>query len=100
MSTIKAALTVFALLGSVTFAQATSFDPNMANRYPAYAEAGVYGYTAAGGAPRRMNAETLQSKSVSQRLQSRNVALPQAGAPSMNESWMDRASQSFSGGGY
>lgn len=91
MSTMKTALATVVLFGSATLAQATSFDPNMANRYPSYAEAGVYGYTAAGGAPKRMNGQPLQS---------RDVSLPQQSAPAANEAWMDRASQSFSGGGY
>jgi len=32
--------------------------------------------------------------------QSRDVALPQATVPAAEENWMDRASESFSGGGY
>ena len=88
---LKTILAAVAVLGSVSFAQATSFDPNLANRYPSYAEPGAYGYSANGGAPVRLNAQSLQS---------RDVSLPRESAPSASEAWMDRASQSFSGGGY
>jgi hypothetical protein len=92
MSSMKTVVAAVAVLGSVSFAQASSFDPNLANRYPSYAESGVYGYSSAGGAPRRLNPQSLQS---------RNVSLPRQSPPSANEElWMDRASESFSGGGY
>ena len=90
-SMTKTVLATIVLLGSVTLAQAKSFDPNLANRYPSYAEPGVYGYSAKGGAPARLNAQSLQS---------RDVSLPRESRPSASEAWMDRASQSFSGGGY
>ena len=90
-SMTKTVLATIVLLGSATFAQATSFDPNLANRYPGYVEPGVYGYSAKGGAPARLNAQSLQS---------RDVSLPRQGGPAANEAWMDRASQNFSGGGY
>ena len=91
-SMIKTILPAVAVLGSVSFAQASSFDPNLANRYPSYAESGVYGYSSAAGAPQRMNPQSLQS---------RDVSLPQQTAPSADEElWMDHASQNFSGGGY
>ena len=92
MSTIKTVLAAVAVVGSVSFAQATSFDPNLANRYPSYAEPGVYGYTAKGGAPVRLNDQSLQT---------REVSLPRQTPPSANEElWLDRASQNFDGGGY
>ena len=90
-SMIKTIIAAVAVLGSISFAQANTFDPNLANRYPGYAEPGVYGYTAKGGAPVRLDAQPLQS---------RDVSLPRQGVPSAGETWMDRASQSFSGGGY
>ena len=90
-SMTKTVLATIVLLGSATLAQATSFDPNLANRYPSYAEAGVYGYSAKGGAPMRFNAQSLQT---------RDVSLPRQAPHSVNEHWMDRASQSFGGGGY
>jgi len=92
MSTTKTVSAILLVLGSVSLAQASGFDPNLANRYPAYAEAGVYGYSAAGGAPQRLQPHTLVT---------RDVALTHESAPQiMVAGWMDRASQSFSGGGY
>lgn len=91
MPMTKTVLATLVLLGSATLAQANTFDPNLANRYPSYAEPGVYGYSASGGAPQRLQPHALQS---------RDVSLPRQGAPSASEAWMDRASQSFSGGGY
>ena len=41
MSTIKTVLATLLILGSASLAQAQEFDPNLANRYPAYAEPGV-----------------------------------------------------------
>ena len=38
MSTTKTVLATILLLGSATLAQAQGFDPNLANRYPSYAE--------------------------------------------------------------
>ena len=90
-SMTKTVLATIVVLGSVSLAQATGFDPNLANRYPSYAEAGVYGYSAKGGAPTRMNTQSLQT---------RDVSLPQQGVPAASDAWMDRASQSFGGGGY
>jgi hypothetical protein len=81
MSITKAILAILVVLGSASLAQAQEFDPNLANRYPAYAEPSVH----AGAA---------------HSLQSRDVALPQATLHSSSDAWMDRASQSFSGGGY
>lgn len=96
MSSIKTILSAVVVLGSVSLAHANSFDPNLANRYPALAEAGVYGYTARGGAPVRFEQQQQQ-----QQLQSRDVSLPQRETgPAASELWIDRASQSFSGGGY
>lgn len=82
MSITKAILATLLVLGSASLAQAQEFDPNLANRYPAYAEPGA----SAGVAGRHA-------------LQSRDVALPQ-GTVHASEAWMERASQSFSGGGY
>jgi hypothetical protein len=104
MNTTKTIIAAVAVLGSVSFAQATSFDPNLANRYPAYGEAGVYGYTAKGGAPVLFNGQTsIHTRDVSlprQTLQSRDVSLPRQTETPATEAWIDRASQNFSGGGY
>ena len=64
-SMTKTVLATIVLLGSVTLAQANSFDPNLANRYPSYAEPGVYGYSASGGAPQRLQPHALHSRDVS-----------------------------------
>ena len=81
MSITKAILATLVVLGSASLAQAQEFDPNLANRYPSYAEPGVSG----------------SSKAHS--FVSRDVALPQ-GTVRSSEAWIDRASQNFSGGGY
>ena len=95
MSSIKAALSAVVVLGSISLAHANTFDPNLANRYPALAEPGAYGYTAKGGAPVYLHGQPQHA------LQSRDVSLPQRETgPAASELWMDRASQSFSGGGY
>ena len=91
MSATKTVLATIVLLASATFAQAQGFDPNLANRYPSHAEPGVYGYSSNAGAPGQLRAHSLQS---------RDVSLPRHEAPHTSASWMDRASQSFSGGGY
>jgi hypothetical protein len=75
---IKTALTAALVLGSVSLAMATGFDPNLANRYPGY------------------NGPVATS---SQALQTRNVTLTNGAAAVRSESYIDRASQSF-GGGY
>ena len=84
MSTIKTVLAALLVLGSASLAQAQEFDPNLANRYPAYAEPGV-------SAPNQV----VRSHS----FVSRDVALPQ-GTVHASEAWQERASQTFSGGGY
>ena len=91
MSITKTALAAVLVLGSASLAHAQGFDPNLANRYPSYAEPGVYGYSANSGTPGPLNAQSLQS---------RNVALPQGTVHSSSDAWMDRASQNFGGGGY
>src|ERR1700741_2933416 len=48
-SKIALAATLVALTSTVALAQ--DFDPDLANRYPAYADPGVYGYTANGDVP-------------------------------------------------
>ena len=84
MSITKTILATLVVLGSASLAQAQEFDPNLANRYPAYAEPGV-------SSPD----QGVRSHS----FVSRDVALPQ-GTVHASDAWMDRASQNFSGGGY
>jgi hypothetical protein len=69
---IKTALTAALVIGSMSVALASEFDPNLGNRYP------------------QANAQVFQS---------RNVALTGSTVISGEQSWMDRASRSF-GGGY
>jgi len=69
----KTALIAVLTLGTVAVASASEFDANLQNRYP---------------------------QATTQGFHSRNVALTGAPAPLIhNESYIDRASQSF-GGGY
>src|SRR3982074_781119 len=54
-SIIKTALATSIVLGSASRALAQGgFDPNPANRYPAYAEPGTYGYSPNANVPVRM----------------------------------------------
>src|SRR3954471_8876116 len=64
-SKIALAATLVALTSTVALAQ--DFDPDLANRYPAYADPGVYGYTANGDEPTLLQPTpraTLQSAPV------------------------------------
>ena len=69
---IKTALTAALIFGSVSVALASEFDPNLGNRYP---------------------------QATTQQFEGRNVALT-GGAAVRAASYTDRASQTFSGGGY
>lgn len=69
---IKTALTAALVIGSMSVALASEFDPNLGNRYP----------------------------QATTQMQSRNVALTGGTvAKSGEQAWIDRASRSF-GGGY
>jgi hypothetical protein len=102
-SIIKTALATSIVLGSASLALAQGgFDPNPANRYPAYAEPGTYGYSPNANVPVRMQPTphaTFQSAPA--RLhQGRNAA--QTGG---HESWStidrnDHASSPNAGGGF
>lgn len=73
----KTALVTALILGTASVAMATEFDPNLANRYPAYAA------------------------TKSQMLEGRNVAL--TGAPTAivrSQAEFDRASNPSAGGGF
>jgi hypothetical protein len=56
-SMIKTALATSIVLGSASLAlaQGGAYDPNPANRYPAYAEPGTYGYSPNANAPVRLH---------------------------------------------
>ena len=110
-STVKMALAAALVLGSTSFASA-EFDPSLANRYPGYADPGVYGYTENGNTPQLLHgtpSATFRSAPV--RLhQDRNDAVTndRTGGYSDNydgrESWFDidrgdRASSPYAGGG-
>ena len=68
---IKTALTAALVIGSMSVALASEFDPNLGNRYP----------------------------QATQSFQSRNVALASGTVVGGEQAWIDRASRSF-GGGY
>ena len=92
---IAIAAAMLAATSSVTFAQ--GFDPNMANRYPGYAN------PVAPAAHATAHARTLQSAPVG--LQQRNVVLPNdsgivAGQSEFNADRFDRASSPYAGGGF
>jgi hypothetical protein len=61
---VTLAALLFAATSSAAFAQ--SFDPNLANRYPSYAEPNTYGYSASGslGPLNSASAGGLQSAKV------------------------------------
>ena len=107
----KLALAAVLFAGTTSFAAAQGFDPNMANRYPAYANPAA----AAPHASAHQN-RTLQSAPVglyqgrayrsapTERYQTRDVALPSNQAGS-NSDWFsvetrDRASSPYAGGGF
>lgn len=119
---IALAAALFAATSSAAFAQGT-FDPNLANRYPGYAQPGNYGYSSAGKlgslqpAPAAMQSAQvrlqnhgnafLQSAPAGLRngsapvLQQRDVALPTGAAASTD--WfdaerLDHASSPYAGG--
>ena len=109
MTKIKIALVAVLFAATSSAALATSFDPNLANRYPGYAEANTYGYAESGklGSLHSAPVVTLQSAQVGLRkhgnilLQQRDVALP-TGAAASND-WFeversDRASSPYAGG--
>lgn len=109
MTKIKIALAavLFAATSSAAFAQGY-YDPNLANRYPGYAEPNTYGYSASGklGALNSRPTVTLQSAQVGLQkhgnalLQQRDVSL--SNAVDSND-WFeversDRASSPYAGG--
>ena len=109
----KIVLAATLIVGSATLALAQGFDPNLANRYPGYAEPGTYGYAPGSNAPGLMQPApraTLQSAPVrlhrtpNATLQSAPVRLRQGrDAAPTNEFEVDRndrASSPYAGGGY
>ena len=104
---IALAAALFATTSSAAFA--SFYDPNLANRYPGYAEPNAYGYSASGKLSdlQASSAVTLHSAPVGLQkhgnvlLQQRDVALPN-GAVDSND-WFeversDRASSPYAGG--
>ena len=88
----KIALAAVLFAGTASIASAQEFDPNLANRYPAYA------------GPIAAPSATFQSAPV-RLLQGRNVALPTGQMGSGQASPFeidrnDRASSPYAGGGY
>jgi hypothetical protein len=104
LTNTKIALAAALVAATSSVALAQDFDPNLANRYPAYADAGTYGYVAGANNPTSLHGApraTLQSAPVQLR-QSRNVALP-TGQMAGQRDWFeiersDRASSPYAGG--
>ena len=100
-SIIKTALATSIVLGSASLALAQGgYDPNPANRYPAYAEPGTFGYSANANVPVRMHPApqaTFQSAPV--RLHQGHDAAQTGGHWSTIDS-VDRASSPNAGGGF
>lgn len=84
----KIALIAALVLGTAGAAMAEDgFDPNLANRYPAYA-------TPAAAAPQAFRSAPVGL------YQGRNVALPSRGTAIDGQSTFDRASNPSAGGGF
>jgi len=106
-SKIALAAALFAATSSAALAQ--GFDPNLANRYPAYAGTETYGYVAGANTPARMHAAphaSLHSAPVRLR-QGRDAALAddQIGsyvgqATEFDVDRGDRAASPYAGGGF
>lgn len=97
----KIALAAVLLAGSATFAAAEGYDPNLANRYPAYADPVYSGGSYAGPVARAPHG-VLQSAPV--RLQDGRSYGPVTHAPVNENDWYqtdvhDKASSPFAGGG-
>ena len=105
----KIALATALVLGGTAIASAQGFDPNLANRYPGYAEPG----RGRSAVPDPVTGELWQApvalRSVpvarrrSRHLRSAPAALradPPRGVIPSEESYFDRASKSWDGGGY
>lgn len=85
MTKTKIALAAVLLFGAASAASAEDgFDPNLANRYPAYSTPGA--------APQAVRSAPV-------RLQDRNVVQP-SGQIEFNVDRADRASSPYAGGGY
>jgi hypothetical protein len=112
MTKMKIALAAVLFAAASSAALAQGFDPNLANRYPGYAEPNTYGYSASGklGA---IQSPAIHSSQVNRKkhsnvrlpaavLEQRDVALPTTGAARSND-WFkiersDRASSPYAGG--
>jgi hypothetical protein len=97
----KVALAAVLLTGSVIVAAADGYDPNLANRYPAYADP-IYPDVSHAGPVARAPRGVLQSAPV--RLQNGRSYAPVTNAPVDENDWYqtdihDRASSPFAGGG-
>jgi hypothetical protein len=99
----KIALAAMIVAATSSVALATEFDPNLANRYPAYADPiAAAPRTALRSAPVRMQSRNA-SLPTGRTMQSRDVALPTgqaAGTDWFEINRSDRASSPYAGGGF
>ena len=102
-SIIKTALATSIVLGSVSLALAQGgFDPNPANRYPAHAEPGTFGYAPNANVPVRLR-PTAQAtfQSAPARLhRGRDAARAGGQADWSTIDRNDHASSPYAGGGF
>jgi hypothetical protein len=103
---IALAATLFAATSSVAMAQ--GFDPNLANRYPQFANPQANGYVTGANSPGKMQQApnaTFQSAQVQLR-QGRNAGVTSEpgssyrGSTEIDVDRADRASSPYAGGGY
>jgi hypothetical protein len=95
MTKTKIALAAVFFAATSSAALADNYDPNLANRYPGYAEPNTYGYSATGKlgglqAPAIQSGQVSLKKHSNVRLQApgfeqRDVALPTTGAAGSND---------------
>ena len=99
---VALATALVALTSSVAFAQ--DFDPNLANRYPAYADPiGSPSMIRSTPVQLRTRDAALPTRSAPAQMRTRDVALP-TGQSNAQSSWFeiergDRASSPYAGGG-
>ena len=102
-SIIKTTLATSIVLGSASLALAQGgYDPNPANRYPAYAEPGTFGYSPNANVPVRMHPTPQATfQSAPARLHRGHDAARTGGQANWSTiDRNDRASSPYAGGGF